>query len=1102
MKRLWIRRAFLVLFVLAIAGCTSRCSLFTTIAQDDAGDASFVRQTVPKLLGRKVRGTEETKLLVDVIRATPQGRGRDEVLTALMRTPEFSSHWQETLVDMLRVNRTQQKQQSSCYGAPRLPVADAGLANFLLTQRADLSGFAGSAPAAFNLSDVLASSMVADNVFPAYSAHLFAMQSKPLQGAEVTEENQRADLTVNFHHVYLKRNAECLRCHNSSFSRTGPQTYWNRTFPVWGKFEKAAFPNEQGGDPERLAALFRTGVAGGAKDNPSGAPARTPWGSLTGCGSFRSAAAGVDTHGPAPYLTQSLPVGSSIWNVQSLLDQGRRDLAVNGLVRRKPAECGVCSTPMCTAGVPAPLPQPATDDVKALLNSKGCMGCHSGSTPAAGMNLQAANWTDNLIGQPSQTDSMVQRVRRGDAAASMLARKLRGTPGSGSQMPPGGPFLSGTELTQVDNWINGLPANTIPIACNACSADTCTATASEVEGPSALAFLLAMNITDQVWTETIGTPLTLAHHFPRTQSQSNVLWALSEYTLVSGDWSLRDLIKRILLSDYFNRKAPARSSAPSAYDEPLVLDPWIEVDPRRPPVAQPGWTSASMAAPVPDPAYRKQDNPANHNNSMAEGIHRYSARSLLYSMHAVLGWTAPVRFPFDVPPPGQPPPHPPTLALSKAIGQFVRDAEPGFRDTDFQGLLQWEEQHKTCVRPAGVSQDWIDRLLDAVAAYNTANPGAQITLRDAVLTMKDWFLNDPRVLTAALTHDGGQIEKNLLNTFFGVSDIDTASANVASAAARAALEAQLREYCGVLVQSPQFWLAGIAQDLGAGTPLKLRVCNGADCSYEQMCQAFANHFNIPGSRYVMNCSAGSVTVTERPAPMPFPWRDWQKLCTNGVCGFWKRPLVFDECLRQGEPERCLPKQPPRLDIGCERIDCGGGPLPPIDKQGGVGPHLMLGWLENGVVKEASNVRWLRASERGVDVIGGKDVSPARFKPLESGAKLAIGDVLEMPGGSALNVAGERGSFQTPKGGMPNVEGRRAWYMMVTGPSAAQVLPAAPQLRWVMSVQEEAFIEAQRNLERMRSVDPKRKLPPYDDAERQSMRASPKRLPDSNAGAKN
>jgi len=1072
-----------VVLVGALGGGAS-CSLLTSIPADDAGDASFVRQAVPKLLGRKVRGTEETRLLVDVIAATPNGRGREEVLGALMQDPEFSGHWQEILVDMLRVNRTGDKAQAGCYGAPLRASNTAALADFMLAQRADLSGFGGTPPTAFNMSDVLASSFATDSVFPAYSAHLFAMQSKPLQGNEANEENRRTDMAESFSHIYLHRKNECMQCHNSSFSTTGPQTYWKRTWPVWGKFEKAVFANEQGGDPGQLSSLFRTGVSSGGSDDPATAPARTPWASMTGCGSFRSGAASVDTHGPAPYLTQALPTGSSVWTVQSLLDEGRRSLALNGLVRHKPGVCNVCGTPTCTGGGgPPPLPEPATGNVKALLTSKGCTtSCHRGGTGAAGgMDLDAANWTVNVIDQPSQRDLTVMRVERGNAAASMLSRKVHGTMEAGTRMPPGGPYLSASEMTQIDNWISSLPPGSSTMVCAPCTTDVCTATASEVDGSPALAFLMAMSVTDAVWAETMGAPLTIANNFPRSQAQSNVLWYLSEYTLVSSDWSLRALLRRMLLSDYFNRKSPQSTSASSPYDEPLVLDPWTETDPRFPPIAQPGWTAASMAAPVPDPTYSAAAQPANHKNSMAEGIHRYSARSLTFSMHAALGWPAPKRFADG---------SYPSADLTKAVGQFVRDAEPGFRDTDFQGLLTWEAQHKTCTKQSA-GPDWIDRLVDAVAAFNAANPGAPIRMRDAVLTMKDWFINDPQIRVDALAQDGGRMERDLLNAFFGVRDLDTALVNASDAAARSRTESQLREYCGVLVQSPQFWLAGIASGGSLGPAPRLRVCNGTPCTYLEMCQQLAGGMTRAGSALQLNCAAGSVTVTERPQLRP--WHEWKEICPRGVCGFWRLPVEMDPCIRSLDPQKCLPHEPPRFDIGCQRIDCGGGPLPPLDRTGRFAPALMLGWFEGARVEATKGVRLLRAAERSAPLSAGPGIgrgaTPATLRALERGATLAVGDVLEVPRGATFSIETARGAFKTPSDGLPMQDGQQVWYVMVTGPSVTQGKhQTPPELRWTLSVQDETFIHAQRA--RVMGIDPpavKGKRGTHDEALRNSSR---------------
>ncbi|HEY6236193.1 MAG TPA: hypothetical protein VIW69_13925, partial [Candidatus Elarobacter sp.] len=480
------RRAarYIVLAALAasVGGCQSSCSLFTTIDPDDAGHWSFVRQVVPKLLGRKIKGHDEAKLLVDVINATPDNKGREEIVNALMASPEFGAHWSETLVDLLRVNREGIKDNSACYGAPQRTSIDPGIASFITAQRADLNGFTGTAPTAFNMSDVVSAAIAADNLYPAYSAHIFALESKPVTGNMVTEANQRDDLGGNFNSIFLNRKIECMQCHNSSFSRSGPQTYWQRTWPIWGKPEAAVYESEQGGNSANFNALFRTDVTSGS--------ARSPWGGvppatgsprgLQNCGVFRSSAPTTDSLGASPYMTQSLPVGSSVWDVQRLLHQGRRTLAADGLVRSKPQECNVCSTPVCQTGTfPAP-PEPATSNIYTLFSNHFCHTCHSGPSPAGEMNLQvnspAGAWTNNVIGIDVSflaAGSGVKRVARGDAANSYLTTKLRAKlpttdPGhrnlhpmdTGSPMPLAHPALAEMEIQQVEAWINSLPTGT------------------------------------------------------------------------------------------------------------------------------------------------------------------------------------------------------------------------------------------------------------------------------------------------------------------------------------------------------------------------------------------------------------------------------------------------------------------------------------------------------------------------------------------------------------------------------------------------------------------------------------------------------------------
>lgn len=118
------------------------------VRAQDAGHASFVRQVVPILLGRKVKGQEEVKLLADLCAAV----GREAVVRALMEQPEFVDHWAEHFVDQLRVHRETAKAQTNCFGRPKRSGSDGGaLARWVR----DSPPTAGPAPGGpFNMSDL------------------------------------------------------------------------------------------------------------------------------------------------------------------------------------------------------------------------------------------------------------------------------------------------------------------------------------------------------------------------------------------------------------------------------------------------------------------------------------------------------------------------------------------------------------------------------------------------------------------------------------------------------------------------------------------------------------------------------------------------------------------------------------------------------------------------------------------------------------------------------------------------------------------------------------------------------------------------------------
>lgn len=169
---------------------------------------------------------------------------------------------------------------------------------------------------------------------------------------------------------------------------------------------------------------------------------------------------------------------------------------------------------------------------------------------------------------------------------------------------------------------------------------------------AAFAHLVARSIADAAWEEATGSRLTLAHHLPRNAAQRDRLWALAD-TLAETRFSMRALLQEIATDPYFNAGLPETCGAAGDGLAP-VFDPFAETN---------------------GPGHRVQ---------------RYPARVLIRSAHDALLWPAASRFPAV----GDP-----MQGLQADLGAHVRDAQPGFRGTDFQSLLAYEAAYGSCAPP-------------------------------------------------------------------------------------------------------------------------------------------------------------------------------------------------------------------------------------------------------------------------------------------------------------------------------------------------------------------------------------------------------------------
>ena len=634
---------------IALLGGCSGCAPDLPAARDsDAGDYSWVRQVVPKIAGRKAHGYAEVKVLADMVGASDRPATLRVMLRQTTLNHEFVDQWGENVVDFMRAHRESGKQitgAGQCLGAAqRANDYTLGLAQFVRD-----NGPATAAPgAAFNLSDLLRSSLVLDDLSPAYRAYLFGMVSHPITGAEVTEQNKRDDLGVTLVQVYSHRQLGCLGCHNTVASTTGAQTFWNRHFPIRGRFAHGLFGQSTGRPADEVHAMLRTDVASGTQ---------RPWG-LSNCGSFVAAASvpndSFTTPGGTPlnafFVTPRGRTGS-VWQLESSLDTGVRNIAAHGLVRgRQPGtslgQCGYCTTSgACPSGSGTAVPpltgtQIAQENAaRSALQTAGCFGCHMSGL--GGLTMTAGNFSARTVGLTSSTNSAKLLVWPGDASQSYLFEKISSAAdplADGSPRMPIGGVMSMAGIDAVRDWINGL---TPAAGCGSCPVSGCET--DFVDGNDAFAYLTASRLVESSWSEVMGQPLTIANHFPRNLGQRDILWNLTELHFVRGHWSMENLLSRMMTSEFFNRLPPSTTTGPSAYELPDYLDPWSVNDPRVPPVAMPGTPPGSGTAPTPDPAYDKDDeaNRLHEYNSMTDGVHRYSPRSLLYSVHCGTGLAEP-----------------------------------------------------------------------------------------------------------------------------------------------------------------------------------------------------------------------------------------------------------------------------------------------------------------------------------------------------------------------------------------------------------------------------------------------------------------------------
>jgi hypothetical protein len=362
---------------------------------------------------------------------------------------------------------------------------------------------------------------------------------------------------------------------------------------------------------------------------------------------------------------------------------------------------------------------------------------------------------------------------------------------------------------------------------------------------TAFAYLVSASIVNSVWTEVIGSSLTIANYFPRNQESRDLLFDLTE-NFVANSFSVRELLVDIVSTPYFNRPPP-EAGCDEPYNMPPVFDPWVIGD----------------------------DDPERRKNGTGDSVAALSSRALMSAAYAALEWPLPffIAFPAEprsigicdqfytcaemdsmcaadgscctaheylcASPPG---PGDPTAdesrSFQRGIGVFLKNGERGFRGLDFQARLVWEDRFGACNKPRS-ADDFINKLATAATADD-------VLLGDAVAALKDRLVGEARVY-----HEPGPA---------GVSEIAAIqsmfTADLADPVSTVTdLEGGLRELCGVLMSSPQFLLGGLTAPDSEYIPL----LTPAEFGFETICTTVAGRGLSDG--LTLSCAADSVSVT-------------------------------------------------------------------------------------------------------------------------------------------------------------------------------------------------------------------------------------------------
>lgn len=301
-------------------------------------DEAFVRRAVTHLLGRRVLGTAELQVLLDLYREV----GPDRWLDALMETPEFIDTWEQALRDVLIIPRMG---PLGCRGTQLLSEDGPELAEFLLENGPEATFTRDGAATPFATRDVIRSTLALDDMTPLLRVEPFMRAGTTFFEVEdVNDEidNRRINASV-FERAYLNRRLDCMQCHNSEYSITGSDDpAKDRTWEIPGHFERALFEAPVGRAVADFDALFRINgvkIFKFVADAPNKAfwqngDGVSPWGLSKACGQFaKPGEIETDPAGSDGFFVKGFGKTASLYDLEAIMRQGFAALRERGLER-------------------------------------------------------------------------------------------------------------------------------------------------------------------------------------------------------------------------------------------------------------------------------------------------------------------------------------------------------------------------------------------------------------------------------------------------------------------------------------------------------------------------------------------------------------------------------------------------------------------------------------------------------------------------------------------------------------------------------------------------------------------------------------------------